>query len=189
MNLTTHAPPPLQFQTPNGPIISVFENDSSHKHVDNVNGSFPSHYKPQHVMFIVGCRPRHKLSMQTGQSSVTRRFRSLRNSNTLIRSFLRVRVFAAATDLYTAMNNIDVACGGASSHHGFPNDGSEFLLTIPMACGKAFPNIPWTSLDQKGTSLRNMFTNFCRYKRPAFMRRSCYGRRFPEIDAARISRI
>ena len=42
-------------------------------------------------------------SMQTGGSSVTRRFRSLRKSNILIESFLPLRVLQQDTELYTAM--------------------------------------------------------------------------------------
>ena len=41
--------------------------------------------------------------MQTGGSSVTRRFRSLRKSNILIESFLPLRVLQQDTELYTAM--------------------------------------------------------------------------------------
>ena len=54
-------------------------------------------------MLSVDCRPRQKLSMQTGGSSVTRRFRSLRKSNILIESFLPLRVLQQDTELYTAM--------------------------------------------------------------------------------------
>ena len=54
-------------------------------------------------MLNVDFRPRQKLSMQTGGSSVTRRFRSLRKSNILIESFLPLRVLQQDTELYTAM--------------------------------------------------------------------------------------
>ena len=54
-------------------------------------------------MLSVGCRPRQTLTMQTGGSSVTRRFRSLTKSNILIPSLLQLHVQQQDTKLYTAM--------------------------------------------------------------------------------------
>ena len=133
-------------------------------------------------MLSVDCRPRQKLSMQTGGSSVTPRFRSLRKSNILIESFLPLRVSQQDTERYTAMTYTKwmLHIAGFSGQwsgllatwighcHGmkfftFGMNAFGFspciqimvgtLFTTPLECGTIFRNITWASLDQKNISL------------------------------------
>ena len=97
--LTTQAQPPSQLQTPNGLIISVLDRESRHKWL----GCMLMTYQPQHAMLSVDCRPRQELSMQTGGSFVTRKFRLLRNSNILIVSYPPKRVLQQDTEPFTAV--------------------------------------------------------------------------------------